>query len=159
MTVARINIGDTWLVEGYRSRVHVHGDYVTLPSGTKVGTLYAINHFVILIFYCSFNPGTSSSGLCSCLCLLLNWRQLFWDICRKKFPHSKKRGDRQRSDGFLWWATFPVSCFYHQSINQRRWRMQAPKCLYIRIVLSTLYSYSNQPNNYLYTQFMVNIDL
>jgi len=30
--------------------------------------------------------------------------------------------------------------------------MQAPKCLYIRIILSILYSYSNQPNNYLYTQ-------
>jgi len=30
--------------------------------------------------------------------------------------------------------------------------MQAPKCLYIRIILSTLYSYSNQPNNCLYTQ-------
>jgi len=30
--------------------------------------------------------------------------------------------------------------------------MQAPKCLYIRIILSTLYSYSNQPNNYFYTQ-------
>jgi len=30
--------------------------------------------------------------------------------------------------------------------------MQAPKCLYILIILSTLYSYSIQPNNYLYTQ-------
>jgi len=30
--------------------------------------------------------------------------------------------------------------------------MQAPKCLYIRIILSTLYSYSNQPSDYLYTQ-------
>jgi len=26
--------------------------------------------------------------------------------------------------------------------------LQAPMCLYIRIILSTLYSYSNQPNNY-----------
>jgi len=28
--------------------------------------------------------------------------------------------------------------------------MQATMCLYIRIILSTLYSISNQPNNYIY---------
>jgi len=33
----------------------------------------------------------------------------------------------------------------NQSINQWRWQTQAPKCLYVRIILSTLDSYSNQP--------------
>ena len=45
-----------------------------------------------------------------------------------------------------------INQILYQSINQWRWRMQAPMCLYIRIIHSTLYSYSNQPNNYFYTQ-------